>query len=77
MVPDTVVELVTHEAYPGHHTEHAWKEQLLTRAGRLEESIVLIPTPQSVVSEGIASLGRGDRCWASERYDVTASIVVG
>ena len=26
------------------------------RAGRLEETIVLIPTPQSVVSEGIATL---------------------
>ena len=61
MVPDVVVELVAHETYPGHHTEHAWKEQLLTRAGRLEETIVLIPTPQSVVSEGIASSGRGHR----------------
>ena len=74
MVPDTVVELVAHETYPGHHTEHAWKEQLLTRAGRLEESIVLIPTPQSVVSEGIAS-SAAELALGEERYKVTASIV--
>jgi hypothetical protein len=50
--------LVPHELYPGHHTEHAWKEQLLVReGGRLEESILLTGTPQSLVSEGIAMLG--------------------
>ena len=74
MVPDVVVELVAHETYPGHHTEHAWKELLLTRAGRLEESIVLIPTPQSVVSEGIAT-SAADIALGEERQDVTASIV--
>ena len=74
MVPDVVVELVAHETYPGHHTEHAWKEQLLTRAGRLEETIVLIPTPQSVVSEGIATLA-ADVALGEERHDLTASVV--
>ena len=74
MTPDVVVELVAHETYPGHHTEHSWKEQLLTRAGRLEETIVLIPTPQSVVSEGIAS-SAADIVLGEERYDVTASNV--
>src|SRR5207253_1585360 len=49
--------LVAHEIYPGHHTEHAWKEQLLVRdRGSLEESIFLTGTPQAVVSEGIAML---------------------
>ena len=40
MVPDVVVELVAHETYPGHHTEHAWKEQLLDcgRAGSRRRS---------------------------------------
>jgi hypothetical protein len=57
MAPSLVVELVAHELYPGHHTEHAWKEQLLVRAeGRLEESILMIGTPQSLIAEGIAGL---------------------
>jgi hypothetical protein len=43
--------------YPGHHTEHAWKEALLVDGeGRLEESLFLTGTPQAVLSEGIAML---------------------
>jgi hypothetical protein len=50
--------LMAHELYPGHHTEHAWKEQRLVREqGRLEESILMIGTPQSLIAEGIAELG--------------------
>ena len=60
-VPTTgldLIHLVAHEAYPGHHTEHALKEQLLTRdRGAIEESIQLVPTPQAVLSEGIAETG--------------------
>ena len=56
MTPDVLAELVAHEAYPGHHTEHAWKEQLHVREGRLEESALMVGTPMSLVSEGIASL---------------------
>ena len=55
--PDFVLELATHEAYPGHHTEHAWKEQVHVReGGRLEESALMVGTPSSLVSEGIAGL---------------------
>ena len=55
---DDVVELAAHEVYPGHHTEHAVKEQHLIRdQGRLEESIQLVPTPAALVSEGIAETG--------------------
>jgi hypothetical protein len=55
--PDLVLELATHEAYPGHHTEHAWKEQVHVReGGRLEESALMVGTPSSLVSEGIAGL---------------------
>jgi hypothetical protein len=58
MTPDFVTDLVAHEAYPGHHTEHSWKEQVHVRdAGRLEEAIFLVGTPQALVSEGIAGLG--------------------
>ncbi len=56
--PFDLVGLAAHEAYPGHHTEHAVKEQLLIRdRGCLEEAIQLVPTPQVVVSEGIAEIG--------------------
>ena len=51
-------ELVAHETYPGHHTERVCKEALLVReGGRLEETIVLIGAPQSLIAEGIASVG--------------------
>jgi hypothetical protein len=60
-VPTTGAELLhlgTHEVYPGHHTEHAVKEQLLIRErGAIEEGIQLVPTPQAVLSEGIAESG--------------------
>ena len=52
-----VANLVAHELYPGHHTEHAWKEQLLyVERGRLEEAVIMYGTPQSVIGEGIAEL---------------------
>ena len=53
-----LLRLVGHEVYPGHHTEHAVKEQLLLRdQGRIEEGIQLVPTPQALLSEGIAEAG--------------------
>jgi hypothetical protein len=46
---------LSHEAYPGHHSEHAIKEQkLYLEEGRLEHAIALINSPSSLVSEGIA-----------------------
>jgi hypothetical protein len=49
--------LAMHETYPGHHAERCCKEQLLVRGrGLLEETLVLVPTPQSLVSEGIATV---------------------
>ena len=43
--------------YPGHHAERCAKDHLLVRGrGLLEETLVLVPTPQSLVSEGIAEL---------------------
>jgi len=56
---DNLIELAAHEVYPGHHTEHAVKEQLLIRdRGLVEEAIQLVPTPQAILSEGIAETGR-------------------
>ncbi|MDX6388619.1 MAG: hypothetical protein QOD85_2421 [Gaiellaceae bacterium] len=60
-VPTTgtdLIHLAAHEVYPGHHTEHAVKEHLLMRVrGQIEEGIQLVPTPQAVLSEGIAETG--------------------
>lgn len=55
-VPTTgldLLHLAAHEVYPGHHTEHAVKERLLG----VEERIQIVPTPQAVLSEGIAETG--------------------
>ncbi len=56
----SAIELLTvalHETYPGQQAERACKEQLLVRSrGLVEETLVLAPAPQSVVSEGIAEL---------------------
>jgi hypothetical protein len=53
-----VLDLALHETYPGHQAERACKERLLVRGrGMLAETLVLAPTPQSVVSEGLARLG--------------------
>ena len=47
-----------HEAYPGHHLEHAWREaELVDGRRRLEASILLINTPECLISEGLADLG--------------------
>jgi hypothetical protein len=52
-----LLDVALHETYPGHQAERACKEQLLVRGrGLIEETIVLAPTPQSVVSEGIGRL---------------------
>jgi hypothetical protein len=52
-----LLHLAIHETYPGHHVERCLKEHLLVRGrGLLEETIVLVPTPQSLVTEGIAEL---------------------
>src|SRR4029450_11061287 len=51
-------QLVAHEAYPGHHTEHPRKEAGLVRQRRwLEETIFLVGTPQCTLAEGLADLG--------------------
>jgi hypothetical protein len=59
-LPMSAIELLVltlHETYPGHQAERAGKEHLLVRGrGLLEETLTLVPTPQSLVSEGIGNL---------------------
>jgi hypothetical protein len=51
-----VTRLVCHEAYPGHHVEHALKEKVLFREkGYIENTAMLINTPECVISEGIGN----------------------
>jgi hypothetical protein len=59
-LPTSATELLVltlHETYPGHHTERICKDELLVRGqGLIEETLVLVPTPQSLVAEGIATV---------------------
>jgi len=51
-----LVDLVAHEAYPGHHTELSIKDsRLLLQEGCIEHCVALINSPSCVVSEGIAT----------------------
>ena len=55
-----LLHLAIHETYPGHQAERAAKEQLLVRGrGMIEETLVLSPTPQSLISEVSASWRHG------------------
>ncbi|MCC6704859.1 MAG: hypothetical protein IT334_08260 [Thermomicrobiales bacterium] len=55
-----LLDLIAHEAHPGHHTEHSLKEQRLYHGqGWGEYAIQLINTPECVISEGIATLAAG------------------
>ncbi len=76
-----LLDLIAHEAYPGHHTEHALKEHDLYRGkGFGEYAIQLINTPECVISEGIATLassfifddGEGERWMAEEIYPLAS-----
>jgi hypothetical protein len=65
--------LATHEAYPGHHTEHCLKEAgPATALGHGEHHISLVNTPRCLMSEGTAELaaavvpGPGWGRWTAE-----------
>jgi hypothetical protein len=51
-----LTDLLAHEGYPGHHTEHALKERLYTEHGLGEHALQLINTPECLISEGIATV---------------------
>ena len=53
---DGLVDYLAHEGYPGHHTEHALREAWQYRGqGQGEYAIQLINTPESLISEAIAT----------------------
>jgi hypothetical protein len=70
-----LLHTVAHETYPGHHLEHAWKEaSLVDAAGRLESSILLINTPECLISEGLADLGFGFAVPPAEEPSILAAL---
>jgi hypothetical protein len=70
-----LVGTIAHETYAGHHIEHAWKEAALVEsAGRLEASAMLLPTPESLISEGLAEVGPGLLLPDPERVDLLAEL---
>src|SRR5579859_7599114 len=77
-----LINLVCHEGYPGHHTEFVMKERHLYRErGYIEQSISPIISPQSVISEGIATSAfdmvftdAGSEQWAREHLYPAAGI---
>lgn len=72
-----LVAIAAHESYPGHHTERAAKEARLTRAlGRVETSIVVTSTPESLVSEGLAQLAL-ETALGPSPYEVVADALAG
>ena len=51
--------MLAHETYPGHHLEHVAKEHSLVEGkGRMEASVLLVNTPECLMSEGQAEAGR-------------------
>jgi hypothetical protein len=68
--------LAAHEVYPGHHTEHACKEaKLVDELDRIEATIMLVHTPECVVSEGIAQVAV-EQAFGSDWIDRAARILV-
>jgi hypothetical protein len=66
-----LIHTVAHETYPGHHLEHAWKEaDLVDGAGRLEASMLLINTPECLISEGLAEAGLRFAAAPDERLEL-------
>lgn len=53
-----IAYLAAHEAYPGHHTEHVSKERTLIGNGVGEAMLRTMSTPEAMLAEGQADIGR-------------------
>ncbi len=77
-LPIRAADLLTvlpHETYPGHHLEHTWHEAHLVDAlGRMEASVLGINTPECLLSEGLADLGRRFAVPPEEEVDLLAEV---
>jgi hypothetical protein len=51
-------EFVSHEIYPGHHTENVWKEaELISGRRHVELAVFAAPAQKALLTEGMADLG--------------------
>ncbi len=58
MYVDRILDLASHEGYPGHHVHSALQErELVRRRGWTELCIYPLLSPQSLIAEGIANYG--------------------
>ena len=65
-----LADLVAHEAYPGHHTEHASKEaRLYDELERVETTVAIVAAPEAVISEGIA-MSAMEQALGDDAFDV-------
>lgn len=72
-----LAELFSHEAYPGHHTEFALKEQHLYREkGRLEQASLVLVSPAAVQSEGVAMTAVEIIFPSGSQYEWTAEVLL-
>ncbi len=70
-----LIVTASHETYPGHHLEHATKERrLVEEQRRLEASILLINTPECLISEGLANVGCDFVAPLDEREDLLVEL---
>ncbi len=53
-----IAYLAWHEAYPGHHAEHAVKERTLVQRGVAEATMRTMNTPEAMLAEGQADVAR-------------------
>jgi hypothetical protein len=54
----TLLHAAAHNGYPGQHAEAAVKDELLVSGGNAELTLTASHSPQALVSEGMAGLGR-------------------
>ena len=70
-----LAHFVAHEGYPGHHTECAWKDEVLVRErGQLEATLILSRSPAAVVAEAIAEVASEIVC-ASDEQELIARVL--
>lgn len=77
-----LLEVMSHEGYPGHHVEAVLKDQELYQAqGYVEQTLDLMIAPQAVISEGLAVLAPGmiftpdeEQVWLAEHIYPVAGV---
>lgn len=77
-----LLEIMSHEGYPGHHVEAVLKDQELYQTREyVEQTLDLLIAPQAVISEGLAVLAPSmifapdeEQAWLAERIYPAAGI---